>query len=476
MRSARTAIFAASVLLLLLPLLMLGLAYGYERWLVGRSQSRLAVVAAEALNPKSDLAELGRRERVEVRRLDAVGRPVADSGTWDLAVTGSTIGSAVEALFGKLGAGTGQERLQDAEATLPPLAERDEVRAALEGVGASEVMLSPSGQTLVFAYAAPLPGGGAVYVTAASHRGIRQLFLVREQLVKLVLLQGFFALLIAFLLTRWLVGPLEKLAAGARGYPAGTLAGPELLRRPDEIGQLARSISALAQSLEAKRRATVDLAADMAHELKNPLATIGAAAELIASTQDASPQKRQLVYEHISAAVDRLRTTTDELLSLVRLEASLPEQPRQRVDYAAFLEELLAEYRRDPRYADFTLRAEVEPAVGEVAVVRDAWARLLRNLIDNALVQPTTRREVLVRAERTPDGVVTSVRDFGPGISPGNREKIFRRFFTLRPEGAPPGTGLGLSIVQTVAEAHGGRVEVESVPGEGATFRVHLPG
>ena len=71
--------------------------------------------------------------------------------------------------------------------------------------------------------------------------------------------------------------------------------------------------------------------------------------------------------------------------------------------------------------------------------------------------------------------LVMSVRDVGFGISAENQKKIFRRFFTQCPAGVPPGTGLGLSIVESVAVAHGGRVEVESQPGQGATFRVILP-
>jgi len=481
-RSARVAIYAASVVLFLLPLGMLGIAWAYERWLVLRDHAALEKVAERVIREapsdwtSSGLTAVGRREGVELQRVDAMGDVVADSGTWALALSGSTVGRAVEKALGGLASAAVNEGLPEVEPSFGPVGQREEVREALEGRAASETRISPSGQTVLFFHAAPLPGGGALYLTRASHRGIRQLFLVREQLVKLVALQGLFALLLAFLLTRWLVKPLEALAEGARRYPYDALAAPGLLKRPDEIGQLSRSITALAQSLEARRQATADLAADIAHELKNPLATIGAAAELIATTQDASPQKRKLLSEHISGSVERLRATTDALLGLVRLEAALPEQPRAAVPYADFIEALLAEYRRDPRYADFTLRAEVAAAVGEVALAQDAWGRMLRNLLDNALVQPMTRKEVLVRAERTPEGVVTEVKDFGPGISPGNREKIFRRFFTARPEGAPPGTGLGLSIVRAVAEAHGARVEVESPPGEGATFRVVLPG
>jgi two-component system sensor histidine kinase SenX3 len=100
---------------------------------------------------------------------------------------------------------------------------------------------------------------------------------------------------------------------------------------------------------------------------------------------------------------------------------------------------------------------------------------MLRNLVDNALVQPATDRRIVLGARLDKRWLVTSVRDAGPGISPENQGKIFRRFFTQRSPGAPPGTGLGLSIVESVARAHGARVDVESQVGQGATFRVILP-
>ena len=106
---------------------------------------------------------------------------------------------------------------------------------------------------------------------------------------------------------------------------------------------------------------------------------------------------------------------------------------------------------------------------------RRRWQEMLRNLIDNALVQPAADRRITLGARVDEGTLVISVRDAGPGISPENQTKIFRRFFTQRPSGVPPGTGLGLSIVESVAHAHGGRVEVASQPGQGATFRVILP-
>jgi two-component system sensor histidine kinase ChvG len=477
-KSARVAIAAATLLLIALPLAMLAVAWGYERVLVRRYESRLAQVGATAAGGGPEkLAALGKHESVELRFLDGTGKVVADSNTEGEAMLESLLGSSVELVLGQLGAAAPKETLEQVEASFPPLAERDEVRAALSGAEAFALYTSPSGQTVVVAHAAPRAGVGAVYVLKASHRGVRQLLLVRHEFEKLVAYQTVFAVIWALALSRWLVRPLEHLARGAKAYPYEAVAAPELLGRRDEIGQLARAITSLAHSLEAKQKATADLAADLAHEFKNPLATIAAANELLASTQDASLKKRELVQGHIAGAVERLRATTDELLALVRLETALPAEARTQVDYGAWLEELLSEYRRDPRYAHMTFVANVAPGVGCVSVVAPAWGRLMRNLLDNALVQPATRAELQVHVERTPKGVVTRVSDFGPGVSEGNRDKVFRRFFTHRPEGAPSGTGLGLSIVQTVAQAHGGSVELlPREEGKGATFRVFLPG
>ncbi|MHB8873200.1 MAG: sensor histidine kinase [Myxococcaceae bacterium] len=477
MRSARVAIAAAALLLIALPLAMLAVARGYELLLVQRYHARLAGVADKAVERGPlELPALGKREGVELRLLDQDGAVVADSHTEAEAMIESLLGSTVESLLGRLGAAAPKEPLDEVESSFGPLAGREEVRAALAGEESFALRTSPSGHTVVVSHAMPRPGGGAVYVLKASHRGIRQLLLVRHEFEKLVGYQTVFALVWALALSRWLVRPLERLARGAKRYPYEAVAAPELLERRDEIGQLARAITALAHSLEAKQRATAELAADLAHEFKNPLATIAASAELIASTQDASEKKRALVQGHIAGAVERLRATTDELLALVRLEAALPAEKRVTVAYTAWLDELLSEYRRDPRWAGFTFRVEVGPEVGEVSIVATAWARLLRNLLDNALAQPASRSEVSVRAFRRGGGVMTEVEDCGPGVSEGNRDKIFRRFFTHRPEGQPAGTGLGLSIVQTVAQAHGGSVELApSRAGMGATFRVFLP-
>jgi signal transduction histidine kinase len=272
------------------------------------------------------------------------------------------------------------------------------------------------------------------------------------------------------------VRPIARLADAARRYPSVPLAHPELIARGDEIATLARVLSAMAADLESRRQQAVDLGADIAHEFKNPLATIAASSELLSSTRTLTPDRLTLICRSIDQSVERLRRSIDDLLALLRLEQAVPAEAREPVAYRALLDDLLDEYRRDPRWGDWRFSLAVDDAeLGEVLLNRRRWAELLRNLIDNALVQPASRKEIVLAARRTPEGLVTSVRDHGPGVSPDNREKIFRRFFSVRPPGVAPGSGLGLSVVQTIARAHGARVALQSPPGEGAQFSVVLP-
>lgn len=475
MRSARLAIISAALVLVLLPIAALAIAWGYERVLMWRFEGALAELADQAVR-SGELAGVAENGRVELFRVSADGAVVGHAGTRELALRPSSVAAAMQAfteLFGEPAARDPWSRL-DSEAG--PLAQRAEVVRALAGSREFHVRESSSGDAVLFSFAAPHPEGGAVYVQTATLRGLRRLVGLRSELVKLALYQLVAAGVFALLLGRWLVKPLERLADGAARYPATTLAEADLLRRQDEVGTLARSFDGLAHSLEERRRATVELAADMAHELKNPLATIAASAELFGTTSELTPEKRRLVETQITGAVERLRAATDELLSLVRLEATLPELPRERVDYRALIDEVAAEYRQHPRHGSIDLAVAVADDAREVQVVTAAWKRLLRNLLDNAVVQPMTERRIDLTVQRRDGWVVTDVRDRGPGVSAGNRDKIFRRFFTQRPPDAAPGTGLGLSIVQAVARAHGGEVTLVDTGGPGATFRVTLPG
>lgn len=480
-RSARAVVGAACLLLPLLPLLLLGFSFAYESVILRSIRRDLEALAAAAPHATPDaLPALGRRGQAQIYLLHRDGSIRAQSATGPESLDASLVGTLAEHVLSGLWASPAARRLADIEGELGDLATRPEVRQALAGQRAFALKSTPSGQVAVVHLAVPQPDGGVLYLGRGSRRGLRQLFLVRHELLKLILYESVFALLLGIFLSRHLLHPLERMARAARRYPHEPLFDDKLLGRRDELGQLARAIAGLAGDLEARRRATADLGADVAHAFKNPLATIAASVEFLGRRQEgASPERVELVADHIQEAVTRLRRSLDALMSLLRLEATLKDEPREKVAYAELLADVLADYERDPRYAGFTLRAACDGDVGLVPMLPVRWEELLRNLLDNALVQPMTRREVRITVTRDGERVITTVRDFGPGVSAGNRDKIFRRFFSQRPADAPagsgPGTGLGLSIVQAVAAAHGGQVEVHAPEdGPGALFTLTM--
>jgi len=475
MRSARTAIVAVTAMLVLLPFLLLSVAWVYERFLVSAQLLQLAQLGdrAATMSP-SERTAFAENEGVWLRAFSPDGGLQYDSRTETRAESFSFLGGAFERAFTAMGAASATESLGRLDLQSPPMGQREELRSAWSGVAAGSSRTSLSGASIVIAWARPAGNGAALMLTRANHRGVRQLLLARNQLVKLVLLQLLIAMLVALLLSRWLVKPLEQLARGARAFPTRAIADAPLTARRDELGQVARAFNELTESLEARRTATVQLAADMAHELKNPLATIEAASELMASTRDPSLEKRAQLHSVIHEAVRRLQRTAESLVAEVRLETALAQAPRETISYGGFLENLLQTYRLDPRREGW--RFELDLAADLTLTVNaEAWSRLLRNLIDNALAQPAAKPALRLEVSASETEVTTDVIDFGPGVSEGNRDKVFRRFFTARPEGAEPGTGLGLSIVEAIAFAHGGRVTLlPADPNRGAAFRVTL--
>jgi len=160
-------------------------------------------------------------------------------------------------------------------------------------------------------------------------------------------------------------------------------------------------------------------------------------------------------------------------LTLARLDETLASEPRQPIELAQLAGRVVEECRRDlnNQGKQFTVECTAKPMV---LGAEDRLAQALRNLVDNAA--SFCRATVAVRVGERADEATIEVMDDGPGVSPGNRDKVFRRFFSARGPEHQSGTGLGLAIVETVARAHGGRVEIgDGCPLGGACFRLLLP-
>ena len=463
------------VALLVLPLFLNGSADAYEWTVARRQRDELARAAAEAAaaDPATQ-ARIAARSLALVGALDSHGAVVTRARSADVPLEHSAIGTVGEHL---VGAGDHLVTLESADALAPPWGARPEVREALAGRRAFGRHLTPGGEALLITLAEPIADGGVLYLVSGSYLGIRRLAIVQRQLVQLLIYELVLALPLVIWFAFSLVRPLERLVAAARRYPAAPLADAALLRRRDEIGALSRTLSRMAEDLDARRRGAADLGADIAHEFKNPLASIAASAELLSNGTPPTAERLALATTTIAGSVERLRRSIDDLLRLLRMEDAMAHEARTPVAVRDLLLALADEYRRDPRHAGWSFDVAVDASAEAIATPLDRARamEMLRNLADNALVQPAGERRLIFGLRRVGGDLVISVRDHGPGISRENQARIFGRFFTQRPAGAPEGTGLGLSIVDSVARAHGGRVEVVSEPGRGAEFRVLLP-
>ena len=288
------------------------------------------------------------------------------------------------------------------------------------------------------------------------------------------------------LLATWLVRlglrPLERIEATAERIAAGD----DLDQRiPDadprtEVGRLARTLNAMLDRIEAafaERRASEDrlrrFVADASHELQTPLTSVRGYAELFRRGAARNPEDLDVAMARIEAEATRMGVLVDDLLTLARLDQGR-ELRREPVDLVPLARELVHDARVVAPDRAIDLESD-----GPVVVAGDdpSLRQVVGNLIANARLHTPPGTPVTVRVRAEDGRAVVEVADRGPGLAPEHAARVFERFFRADPSRARTsgGSGLGLSIVAAVAEAHGGSAEVDSAPGEGATFRIALP-
>lgn len=329
--------------------------------------------------------------------------------------------------------------------------------------------------------ASPLAGGGGLVVTANERAITRTVRAERFRLGVVLALIILVSVLLSLFLARTIVRPLRRLARAAvrvRLGRAREVVVPRLPSRRDEIGLLARAVSDMSQALRQRIDATEAFAADVTHELKNPLASLRSAADTLASVRDPAAQAQMLsIVQDDIRRLDRLIT---DIAEAARADAQLSRAKFEPIDLGQHLEKLIRNW--EARQPDSGVRvAFARPRIG-VAVVMGEPSRLVRvfeNLLDNAVSFSPPGGVVRVLATQVDGDVVVRVEDEGPGVPVAQRDEIFRRFHSLRPEGESFGrhSGLGLAIARTIVEAHDGTISAEDRADgmAGASFVIRLP-
>lgn len=296
------------------------------------------------------------------------------------------------------------------------------------------------------------------------------------------------ALAATILLSLYLAGtiarPIRRLALAAERVRRGRgrrVALPDFSRRADEIGDLAASLAGMTEALYDRIHAIESFAADVAHELKNPLSSIRSALESLERVED--PALRARLMAIANDDVRRLDRLITDISEASRLDAELARAEAAPVDIGRLLASLADVYGATRQVGDRTLAVDVAPdATLVVPGFEGRLGQVFRNLIDNALSFSPTGATVRLAARREGNRVIASVEDAGPGLPEGAAANVFNRFYSERPEGEAFGThsGLGLSIARQIVEAHGGHITGENhlAPDgsvAGARFTVNLP-
>ena len=279
---------------------------------------------------------------------------------------------------------------------------------------------------------------------------------------------------LGYLLARAALAPIERLRRAAQEVTAERLDRRLSVANPDdELGRLTKTINEMIGRLERSFAEIRRFTADASHELRTPLAAIRAEAEVALANPSVTPEQERLLGSVLEECI-RLARLTDQLLALSREDAGVTRSVREPVDLSALVGAVAENMRPLAEARELTLHVQ---GAGNVEVRGDG-ARLRQvfyNLLDNAIkyTPPGGRVEVIVEA-----GPVVAVRDTGIGIPPEHLPHVFERFYRVdkarsRGEG---GTGLGLSIARSIVVAHGGRIDISSVEGQGTKCTVRLPG
>ena len=434
-----------------------------------------------------------------VRLFDAQGQIVADSALVADRVEQHTLpparkpGQILRAPWRDDAVGLNPAVVSKAQAAVS-----EEVKAAMLGRPVVRMRASESGERLV-SVSIPIQRVKAVLGVLTLEAGDFDQ-IVRAQRVALlpfILIAVLVALGSSLLLNRLVALPIERLARAAdsvRLSRARAISLPDISEREDEVGDLARSLDAMTSALTARMGAIERFAADVAHEIRNPLTSIRSAVETLELAPQ--PAARERLLPILKKDVSRLDRLITDISNSSRLDAELSRETPRSLNLERLLKDITSVYEQISEAGGVKVKlAPAEPGPFRVLGREGPLSQVFRNLIDNARSFSPPKSTVTVRLRHGAAGpggrrgVVVEVEDNGPGIPAENLENIFERFYTNRPKdgagalgGAAFGghSGLGLSIALQIVEAHGGKIRAENRTGAngalaGARFIVELP-
>lgn len=479
--SNRLSITPRILLVNILPLALLGGGVFYldsyrkqlltERYKLARIEAQItaeALAGATRQRQEALLIQIGKEQSMRLRMFDAEGNLWADSFELDTPSFefddpsqdnfsddfAQALDRAVDTI---VGADPIPDYIEPAEPTADAWPELK--RAREQGISQIQLRDWPDGTPVINA-AAPVGLNGATLLTTRNAVDITQAVRsARTTLGVAVLLALLGSILLSLYMARTIVQPLRSLASAAIRVRQGRERGVEVPRLPerlDEIGILARATSDMTNALRQRIDAVEHFAADVAHEIKNPLASLRSALESLSTVNDEELRSQlTAIAAHDVKRIDRLVT---EISEASRIDAELSRATYEPLDLIQLVQSIVGarenRAENDGRVLDLHFPDRQAMVMGEPVRLE----RVIENLLDNAVSfsPPEGEIDVVIRLEG--DGIELTVCDEGVGIPEDAREKVFQRFHSVRPDAEDFGnhSGLGLAIARSIAEAHDG--------------------
>ncbi len=344
-------------------------------------------------------------------------------------------------------------------------------------------VLSVGGEIYI-AVALPLSGvGGAILISTRPGEIDTIIRTAREQILQMFLLATLSSIILSMVLANSIARPLRRLSAAAQKahddqggkINLARVNIPDLTARPDEIGDLSRSMRNMTDALLDRIDENKSFAADVAHEIKNPLTSLRSAVETLEYVQDKDSQKALLAV--ISSDVERMDRLVTDISNASRLEAELVRDTWEEMDICALLREMVENFSARGKRDDVQFQLEITVSDCVIRGLKSRLAQVFTNLISNALSFAPDNGWVKVQAsDHGEDGLEIRVSDNGPGIPQDNLQDVFSRFYSERPqEQFGEHSGLGLAISKQIVDAHGGDISATNTKEGGALFIVKLP-
>jgi len=325
----------------------------------------------------------------------------------------------------------------------------------------------------------PAPDGGRLVLLFVSPHGrLLMLAWFAENLLPPLVEAGLVALvlsvLLAWLVTRSVAKPLERVAAAAGAIAQGDLTRRAPVSGPQEVQDLALAFNHMAARVAAAQQAQRDLVANVSHELKTPLTSVQGFSQAILDGTAAGPEAVGRAARIIHDEAERMRRMVDELLDLARFDAGQVQMAREPVDLGPLLARCVE--RLAPQAEEAGDELSLSAQEGLLVTGDPDWlTQVFVNLLDNA-IRHTSGGRVEVVARRADGWIEVAVTDTGEGIPPDDLPRIFERFYRAdKARRHKGGVGLGLPIAREVVRLHGGEITAESVVGLGSRFTVRLP-